>query len=120
MRVAVCGTNSPELLNKVERFYKVESVGVVGNIYDMAKVTYDFDDVANVVFNGCALDCATKEMNLHMLDEQIVLCSLDNLDVVYVCTTGMNSDEIAKYHQFDEFFKGRVIDVANVDEFAIE
>ena len=119
MKVAICGTNSPELLNKVERHYKVESVDAVGNIYEAAKVTYDYDDVKNVVFNGCVLDYAVNADDMHLLDEQIILCSLDNLNVVYVYTTGMTEEEICRYHQFDEFFAGKVIDVRNVDTFVI-
>ena len=120
MKVAVCGTNSPELLKKVERHYKVESVDAVGNIYEAAKVTYDYDDVKNVVSNGCVLDYAVNAEDMHLLDEQIILCSLDNLDVVYVYTSGMSDGDIRRYHQFDEFFEGRVIDVRNVDTLVIK
>ena len=120
MKVAICGTNSPELLKKVERHYKVESVDAVGNIYEAAKVTYDYDDVKNVVFNGCVLDYAVNAEDMHLLDEQIILCSLDNLDVVYVYTAGMSDEEISRYHQFDEFFDGRVVDVRNVDTLVVK
>lgn len=120
MKVAICGTNSPELLKKVERHYKVESVDAVGNIYEAAKVTYDYDDVKNVVFNGCVLDYAVNAEDMHLLDEQMILCSLDNLDVVYVYTAGMSDEEISRYHQFDEFFDGRVVDVRNVDTLVVK
>lgn len=119
MKVAVCGTNCPELLKKVERHYKVESVDAVGNIYEAAKVTYDYDDVKNVVFNGCVLDYAVNADDMHLLDEQIILCSLYNLDVIYVYTSGMTEEEIARYHQFDEFFGGTVIDVRNADTLVV-
>lgn len=120
MRIAICGADSPELISKVERHYNVESVCITSNLYTSARETYDYDDVDTVVFDGCVLDCLLNEDDIHPLDEQIVLCSLANLDVVYVYTAGMTDDEIARYHQFDEFFKGRVIDVANVDKFVIE
>ena len=119
MKTAVCGTNSSELLKKVERHYKVESVDAIGNIYESAKVTYDYDDVKNVVFNGCVLDYAVNQDDMHMLDEQIILCALDNLDVVYVNTSGMTPEEVNSYHQFDEFFAGKVVDVNDVDTFVI-
>ena len=119
MKVAICGTNSSELLNKVERHYKVESVDAVGNIYESAKVTYDYDEAKNVVFKGCVLDYAVNQDEMHMLDEQIILCALDNLDVIYVYTSGMTDEEIRRYHQFDEFFDGRVVDVRNVDAFVV-
>ena len=120
MKVAVCGTNSSELLNKVEKHYNVKSVDAIGNIYESAKVTYDYDNVKNVVFNGCVLDYAVNQNDIHMLDEQIILCALDNLDVVYVYTSDMSDEEIKRYHQFDEFFDIRVVDVKNVDEFVID
>ena len=119
MNIAVCGTKSSELLMKVERHYKVESVEAIGNIYEAAKVTYDYDDVKNVVFNGYVLDYAVNQDVMHPLDEQIILCALDNLDVVYVYTSGLSEEEIARYHQFDEFFEGSVIDVRNVDTFVV-
>ena len=119
MNIAVCGTKSSELLNKVERHYKVESVDAVGNIYESAKVTYDYDDAKNVVFNGFVLDYAINQDEMHMLDEQIILCALDNLDVIYVYISGMTDEEIRRYHQFDEFFDGRVVDVRNVDAFVV-
>lgn len=119
MKISVCGTNSSELLKKVERHYKVESVPAMGNIYEAAKVTYDYDNEKNVVFNGCVLDYAVNQDDMHMLDEQIILCALDNIDVVYVYTSGMSEEEIARYHQFDEFFAGRVVDVRNVDTFIV-
>ena len=119
MKISVCGTNSSELLKKVERHYNVESVDALGNIYEAAKVTYDYDDVKNVVFNGSVLDYAVNADVMHLLDEQIVLCALDNLDVVYVYTANMSDEEISRYHQFDEFFDGSVIDVRNVDAFVI-
>jgi len=119
MNIAVCGTNSSELLKKVERHYKVESVDAIGNIYESAKVTYNYDDAKNVVFNGCVLDYAVNQDEMHMLDEQIILCALDNLDVIYVYISGMTDEEIRRYHQFDEFFDGRVVDVRNVDAFVV-
>lgn len=118
MKIAVCGTNSSELLNKVAGHFGVEYVNAVGNIYESAKVTYNYDNVENVVFNGCALDYASNDM--HLLDEQIVLCALDNLDVVYVYTPDMTTEEISKYHQFDGFLTVKVIDVSNVDTFVVE
>jgi hypothetical protein len=33
------------------------------------------------VFNGCVLDYAVNQDVMHPLDEQIILCALDNLDV---------------------------------------
>lgn len=120
MKTAICGTNSSELLKKVERHYKVESVDAIGNIYESAKVTYDYDDAKNVVFNGCVLDYAVNQDDMHMLDEQIILCALDNLDVIYVHTSGMTDEEIRRYHQFDEFFAGRVVDVKNVETFVVK
>ena len=41
MKVAVCGTNSSELLNKVEKHYNVKSVDANGNIYESAKLDSD-------------------------------------------------------------------------------
>ena len=120
MNIAVCGTKSSELLMKVERHYKVESVEAIGNIYEAAKVTYDYDDVKNVVFNGCVLDYAANEKDMHPFDEQVILCALDNLDIVYVYTPYMTAEEISRYHQFDEFFKGHVVDVLDVNTFEIE
>lgn len=118
MRVSVCGVKNNELLKKVERHYKVESVATNGSIYELAKVTYDHDDKKNAVFDGCVLDCTTN--NIHPFDEQIVLCALDNLDVVYVYTNGMSAEEVDNYHQYDEFYPGRVIDVNSVDTFVIK
>lgn len=118
MRIAVCGVKCPELLKKVEEHYKVVSVSTNGSMYELAKVTYDHDDKKNIVFDGCVLDCATND--IHPLDEQIVLCALDNIDVVYVYTNGMTSDEIDIYHQYDVFYPDRVIDVNNVDTFVIK
>ena len=31
----------------------------------------------------------------------------------------LSEEEIARYHQFDEFFEGSVIDVRNVDTFVV-
>jgi hypothetical protein len=31
----------------------------------------------------------------------------------------MTDEEIRRYHQFDEFFDGRVVDVRNVDAFVV-
>lgn len=120
MKICVCGANNPELLKKVEGHYNVESVSIIGNVYSVAQETYNYDDVENVVFEGCVLDCIVNEDDIHPLDEQIVLCALSNLDVVYVYTTGMTEEEISKYHQFDEFYPGKVIDVVDVDTFVIE
>lgn len=123
MNIAVCGVNSYELLNKVENHYNVKCVDVVGspneslNMYKLSKVTYEYDNVINVVFNGCVLDCV--ENNMHPLDEQILLCGLENLDVVYLYTPHMSAEEINKYHRYDEFFKGKVIDVVDLDTFTI-
>ena len=120
MRIAVSGTNSSELLNKVASHYGVESVNATGNFYESAKVTYEYDDVKNVVYYGCVLDYADSEKDMHPFDEQIILCALDNLDIVYVYTPYMTAEDIKKYHQFDEFYKGKVVDVADVDAFAIQ
>jgi hypothetical protein len=38
---------------------------------------------------------------------------------VYVYTVGMTEDEIKKYHQFDEFYPGLVVDVVDVNTFVI-
>lgn len=124
MKIAVCGTNSFELLDKVTKHYNVECINVVGgsnetyNIYDVAKATYDYDDVDNVVFNGSVLDFASND--IHALDEQILLCALSNLDVVYVYTNDMSNEEVSKYHLFDEFYNGKVINVLDLDTFVIE
>ena len=118
MKIAICGVNSVELLKKVESHFNVESVNVIGNIYDTAKATYEYDNVENVVFNGCVLDYAVND--IHPLDEQILLCSLSNIDVVYVYTFGMTTEEISKYHQYDEFFKAKVVDVVDLDTFVID
>lgn len=122
MKICVCGANNPELLKKVEEHYNVESVSVfaVDDLYIVAKDTYAYDDVDNVVFDGCVLDCVVDEDDIHPLDEQIVLCALSNLDVVYVYTAGMTEEEIGKYHQFDEFYPGKVVDVVDVNTFVIE
>ena len=122
MKIAVCGVNNSEvfkLLKKLESHYNVKYVSATGNIYESAKVTYDYDDVDNVVFEGCMLDYAVNEKYMHLLDEQIILCAFDNLDVVYLCTSGMTEEEICRYHQFDEFYSGKVVDVINSDEFSI-
>lgn len=124
MKIAVCGTNSFELLDKVTKHYNVKYVDVVGgphetyNIYDVAKATYDYDDVDNVVFNGSVLDLASND--IHALDEQILLCALSNLDVVYVYTNDMSAEEVSNYHLFDEFYNGKVVDVANLETFNID
>lgn len=122
MKICVCGANNPELLKKVEEHYNVESVSVfaIDDLYIVAKDTYAYDDVDNVVFDGCVLDCVVDEDDIHPLDEQIVLCALSNLDVVYVYTVGMTEEEISKYHQFDEFYPGKVVDVVDVNTFVIE
>ena len=124
MKIAVCGTNSFELLDKVSKHYNVKYVDVVGSpnetysIYDVAKATYDYDDVDNVVFNGSVLDFASND--IHALDEQILLCALSNLDVVYVYTNDMSDEEVSRYHLFDEFYNGKVINVVDLDTFVIE
>lgn len=117
MRISVCGANNSELLKKVERHYNVELVNATGSIYESAKVTYDYDNVEHVVYKGGVLDYAENEKDMHPLDEQIILCALDNIDIVYVYTNGLTTEEIARYHQFDEFFEGKVIDVVDVDKF---
>lgn len=125
MRVAVCVSNNSlekqtiELIKKLESHYGVEYVNAMGGLYESAKTTYEYDNVKNVVYLGCVLDYAVREKDIHPLDEQIVLCALDNLDVVYVNTTDMTSDEVNSYHQFDEFFAGKVVDVNDVDTFVI-
>ena len=125
MRIAVCVSNNSlekqtiELIKKLESHYGVEYVNAMGGLYESAKTTYEYDNAKNVVYLGCVLDYAVREKDIHPLDEQIVLCALDNLDVVYVNTTGMASDEVNSYHQFDEFFAGKVIDVNDVDTFVI-
>lgn len=120
MKVAVCGKNNSELLNRVAKHYDVEFVKAVDNIYESAKVTYEYDDANNVVYYGCVLDYADSEKNMHPFDEQVILCALDNLDIVYVYTPYMTAEEISRYHQFDEFFKGHVVDVLDVNTFEIE
>jgi c-di-AMP phosphodiesterase-like protein len=125
MRIAVCVSNNSlekqtiELIKKLESHYGVEYVNAMGGLYESAKTTYEYDNAKNVVYLGCVLDYAVHEKDIHPLDEQIVLCALDNLDVVYVNTTDMTSDEINSYHQFDEFFAGKVVDVNDVDTFVI-
>ena len=125
MRVAVCVSNNSlekqtiELIKKLESHYGVEYVNAMGGLYASAKTTYEYDNVKNVVYLGCVLDYVVSEKDIHPLEEQIVLCALDNLDVVYVNTTGMTSDEVNSYHQFDEFFAGKVVDVNDVDTFVI-
>ena len=125
MRVAVCVSNNSlekqtiELIKKLESHYGVEYVNAMGGLYGSARTTYEYDNAKNVVYLGCVLDYVVCEKDIHPLDEQIVLCSLDNLDVVYVNTTGMTPDEVNSYHQFDEFFVGKVVDVNDVDTFVI-
>jgi hypothetical protein len=125
MRIAVCVSNNSlekqtiELIKKLESHYGVEYVNAMGGLYESAKTTYEYDNAKHVVYLGCVLDYAVHEKDIHPLDEQIVLCALDNLDVVYVNTTDMTSDEINSYHQFDEFFAGKVVDVNDVDTFVI-
>ena len=125
MRIAVCVSNNSlekqtiELIKKLENHYGVEYVNAMGGLQESAKTTYEYDNEKNVLYLGCVLDCVVCEKDIHPLDEQIVLCALDNLDVVYVNTTGMTSDEVNSYHQFDEFFAGKVVDVVDVDTFVI-
>ena len=125
MRVAVCVSNNSlekqtiELIKKLEKHYGVEYVNAMGGLYESAKTTYEYDNAKNVVYLGCVLDYVVNEKDIHPLDEQIVLCALDNLDVVYVNTSGMTPEEINSYHQFDEFFAGKVVDVNDVDTFVI-
>ena len=84
-------------------------------------MTYEYDNVVEpVVFNGCALDCVMHKENIHPFDEQIILCALANLDVVYINTTGMSPEDVSKYHQFDEFYPVKIIDVESVDTFVID
>lgn len=124
MKIVVSGTNSFELLDRVAKHYNVEYIDVVGNpnmslnIYELGKVTYDYDNVKNVVFNGCVLD-VVSDIDIHPLDEQILLCALSNIDVVYLYTPHMSAEEVNRYHQYDEFFKGKVIDVADLETFVI-
>ena len=132
MRVAVCVSNNSlekqtiELIKKLERHYGVEYVNgngveyvnVMGGLYGSAKTTYEYDNAKNVVYLGCVLDYVVDD--IHPLDEQIVLCALDNLDVVYVYTSGMTEEQISRYHQFDEFCPGKVINVVDLDTFVIE
>jgi hypothetical protein len=121
MKIAVCGVNKAELLKKVERHYNVESINTMSTIYDLTKATYEYDNVVEpVVFNGCSLDYVLDEGEMHPFDEQIILCALANLDVVYINTTGMTPEAVSKYHQFDEFYPVRIIDVNSVDTFVIE
>ena len=125
MRVAVCVSKNSlekqtiELIKKLESHYGVEYVNAMGGLYESAKTTYEYDNAKNVVYLGCVLDYAVREKDIHPLDEQIVLCALDNLDVVYVNTSGMTPEEVNSYHQFDEFFAGKVVDVNDVDTFVI-
>ena len=126
MRIAVCVSNNSlekqtiELIKKLENHYGVEYVNAMGGLYESAKTTYEYDNEKNVLYLGCVLDCVVCEKDIHPLDEQIVLCALDNIDVVYVYTNGMTSDEIDIYHQYDVFYPDRVIDVNNVDTFVIK
>ena len=121
MKISVCGVNNSELLKKIENHYNVESICTNGTIYELAKVTYEYDNVVEpVVFNGCALDCVMYKEDIHPFDEQIILCALANLDVVYINTTGMSPEDVSKYHQFDEFYPVKIIDVESVDTFVIE
>jgi predicted small secreted protein len=115
MRISVCGANNSELLEKVEKHYNVKSINATGSIYESAKVTYDYDNEEHVIYKGCVLDYAENEKDMHPLDEQIILCALDNIDIVYVYINGLTTEEIARYHQFDEFFDGKVIDVVDVN-----
>ena len=124
MKISVCGINNSELLNKVSNHYNVEPVSVCNNetlnLYETSKLTYNYDNVDTVVFNGCVLDYLFNDDDIHPLDEQILLCALSNIDVVYVNATNMSEDDISKYHQYDEFIKGRVVDVRNIDELVIK
>ena len=119
MKIAVCGVNNSELLKKIENHYGVESVNVFDNIYDSAKSTYDYDDKEVVVFNGCVLDYIDNDKDIHPFDEQVVLCALDNIDVVYVYIQNMTSNDINKYHQFYDIHKVKVVDVVDVNTFNI-
>lgn len=123
MKIVVCGTNSFELLDRVSKHYNVKYIDVVGSpnvpldIYKLGKVTYDYDNVENVVFNASVLDVEDKD--IHPLDEQILLCALSNIDVVYLYTPYMSAKEVDRYHQYDEFFKGKIVDVVNLETFVI-
>ena len=126
MRIAVCVSNNSlekqtiELVKKLENHYGVEYVNAMGGLYGSAKTTYEYDNEKNVLYLGCVLDYVVNEKDIHPLDEQIVLCALDNLDVVYVNTTGMTSDEVNSYHQFEEFCPTcKIVDVVDVDTFVI-
>ena len=126
MRIAVCVSNNSlekqtiELIKKLENHYGVEYVNAMGGLYGSAKTTYEYDNEKNVLYLGCVLDYVVCEKDIHPLDEQIVLCALDNLDVVYVNTTGMTSDEVNSYHQFEEFCPTcKIVDVVDVDTFVI-
>ena len=126
MRIAVCVSNNSlekqtiELVKKLENHYGVEYVNAMGGLYGSAKTTYEYDNEKNVLYLGCVLDYVVCEKDIHPLDEQIVLCALDNLDVVYVNTTGMTSDEVNSYHQFEEFCPTcKIVDVVDVDTFVI-
>lgn len=125
MRIAVCVSNNSlekqtiELIKKLESHYGVEYVNAMGGLYESAKTTYEYDNAKHVVYLGCVLDYVVNEKDIHPLDEQIVLCALDNLDVVYVNTSGMTPEEVNSYHQFDEFFAGKVVDVNDVDTFVV-
>ena len=126
MRIAVCVSNNSlekqtiELVKKLENHYGVEYVNAMGGLYGSAKTTYEYDNEKNVLYLGCVLDYVVCEKDIHPLDEQIVLCALDNLDVVYVNTTGMSSDEVNSYHQFEEFCPTcKIVDVVDVDTFVI-
>ena len=125
MRVAVCVSKNSlekqtiELIKKLEKHYGFEYVNAMGGLYQSAKTTYEYDNAKHVVYLGCVLDYVVNEKDIHPLDEQIVLCALDNLDVVYVNTSGMAPEDVNSYHQFDEFFAGKVVDVNDVDTFVI-
>ena len=90
------------------------------NVEPLDKLRIAILDVKHVVFNGCVLDYAVNVKDMHYLDEQIILCALSNLDVIYVYTPCMTDDEVSLYHQFDEFYKGKVVDVVDLDTFVIE
>ena len=63
------------------------------------------------------MDGIVNVADIHPFDEQIVLCALENIDVVYVYTNGMTTEDINRYHQFDEFYPTKIVDVDNVDTF---
>jgi hypothetical protein len=56
----------------------------------------------------------------HMCEKLAIYLLGYNIDVVYVYTTYMSDEDISKYHLFDEFFDGKIVDVDDVDSFVIK